>query len=126
MSGKPEKIQPLVGDIKTLIAASKQQVAVAVNATMSILYWNIGTRINREVLQEQRAEYGKQIVSALSRHLTEEFGAGWSVRQLHHYIPFADIFSEIQIVHTLCTQLSWSHIRQIIPMENEIKHTLTK
>ena len=55
MSKEFEKIQPLVGDIKTLIAESRQQVAVAVNSAMSMLYWNIGKRINDEVLQNQRA-----------------------------------------------------------------------
>ena len=55
-------LERLVGEIKTLIEQSRQQVAVTVNATMTMLYWQIGRRINQEVLKEQRAEYGRQIV----------------------------------------------------------------
>lgn len=112
---------PLINEVKTLIEQSKQQLSVTVNATLSTLYWQIGKRINDEILKDQRAEYGKQIVATLSRQLTEEYGTGWSKRQLHHCLRFAETFADIQIVHTLCTQLSWSHIRLIIPIEDEIK-----
>ncbi|MFZ3115074.1 MAG: DUF1016 N-terminal domain-containing protein [Syntrophales bacterium] len=45
-------LESLVGEIKTLIEQSRQQVAVTVNATMTMLYWQIGRRINQEVLKE--------------------------------------------------------------------------
>jgi predicted nuclease of restriction endonuclease-like (RecB) superfamily len=112
---------PLATDIKELIAQSRQQVAVAVNSAISMLYWQIGKRINEEVLQNQRAEYGKEIVATLSQQLSEEYGKGWSKRQLHHCLRFAETFPDIEIVHTLCTQLSWSHIRLIIPIETDLK-----
>lgn len=113
--------QPIAEDIKRLIAQSKQQLAVTVNATLSMLYWQVGKRINEEILQNQRAEYGKEIVSALSRQLTLDYGTGWSKRQLHHCIRFAEVFPDFKIVHTLCSQLSWSHFRLIIPMEGTLK-----
>lgn len=113
--------QPIAEDIKRLIAQSKQQLAITVNATLSLLYWQIGKRINEEILQNQRAEYGKEIVSALSRQLTLDYGTGWSKRQLHHCIRFAEVFPDFNIVHTLCSQLSWSHLRLIIPMEETLK-----
>jgi len=47
-----------------------------------MLYWQIGNRINTEILKDQRAEYGKQIVATLSRQLTEELGSGWGEIQL--------------------------------------------
>jgi predicted nuclease of restriction endonuclease-like (RecB) superfamily len=96
-------------------------LAITVNATLSLLYWQIGKRINEEILQNQRAEYGKEIVSALSRQLTLDYGTGWSKRQLHHCIRFAEVFPDFEIVHTLCSQLSWSHLRLIIPMEDTLK-----
>ncbi len=86
--------QPLFGDIKTLLADSRQQVAVAINSAMSMLYWQIGTRINSEVLQQQRAEYGKEIVVSLARQLTQEFGSGWSEKQLRHCLRFAETIPE--------------------------------
>ncbi len=54
-----------------------------------------------EVLENQRAEYGKEIVHALSAQLTREFGRGFGRRNLFNMIRFADIFSDPQIVHAL-------------------------
>jgi phosphoribosylformimino-5-aminoimidazole carboxamide ribonucleotide (ProFAR) isomerase len=96
----------LVSDIKTLIEQSKKQVSVAVNATITMLYWNIGKKINIEILKDQRAEYGKQIVNSLSSQLTTAYGKGWSEKQLRHCLRFAETFQEEQIVSTLWRQLS--------------------
>lgn len=82
----------LFGDIQTLIRQSKEQVAVAVNSAMSMLYWQIGKRINNEVLQNTRAEYGKQVIVSLSRQLTLEYGKGWSEKNLRHMMRFAEVF----------------------------------
>jgi hypothetical protein len=114
-------IQIVTTELKHLIEQSRQNVAVAVNAEITLLYWNIGKRINQEVLNFNRAEYGKQIVATLSRHLTEEYGSGWSKRQLHHCMRMAEVFPEIQIVHALRTQLTWTHLRQIISIEDALK-----
>ena len=67
-----------------MIEEAKQNVAVVVNATTTVLYWNIGERINTEILDNKRAEYGKEVVKSLSRNLTEEYGKGWSEKQLRH------------------------------------------
>lgn len=72
-------------------------------------------------MQEKRAEYGKQIVVILSKQLTDEYGRGWSEKQLRHCIQFATIFHNFQIVSTLWRQLSWSHIKELIYIENEVK-----
>lgn len=114
-------LESLVGEIKTLIEKSRQQVAVTVNATMTMLYWQIGKRINEEVLKDKRAEYGKQIVISLARQLQAEYGSGWSEKQLRHCLRFADIFPDKKIVYTLCRQLSWSHIRILFFMDDPLK-----
>ena len=109
---KPENLYSKIGlisEIKTLIEQSKQQISVAVNATITLLYWNIGKKIKDEIVKDQRAEYGKQIVATLSNQLELEYGSGWGKRHLHHCLRFAEIFPDIAIVHTLCSQLSWSH-----------------
>jgi predicted nuclease of restriction endonuclease-like (RecB) superfamily len=111
----------LLGSIKELIEQSRQQVAVTVNATITTLYWNVGKKINHETLQNTRAEYGKQIVATLSRQLTMEYGKGWGEKQLRHCMRFADAFPDEQIVYTLCRQLSWSHIRLIMFMDDALK-----
>lgn len=111
----------IFGEIKSLIEESRKQVAITVNSTITTLYWEIGTRINKEILKEKRAAYGKQVISSLSSQLTAEYGRGWSMEQLRHCIRFAEVLPDKQIVYTLCTQLSWSHIRIIIFMEDELK-----
>ncbi len=111
----------LFGEIRSLIEQSRQQVAVAVNSAMSMLYWQIGKRINEEVLQNKRAEYGKEIVVTLSRHLEIEYGKGFSEKQLRHCLRFAETFPEEQIVSTLSRQLTWSHLKEVIYIEDSLK-----
>ena len=60
----------LIGDIRRLIESARQNVAVTVNAGLTILYWQIGSRIRQDILEEKRAEYGKEIVATLSQELT--------------------------------------------------------
>lgn len=122
MSKEMEKeMKPIISDIKTLIEQSRQQIAVSINATISMLYWQIGKRINSEVLQNQKAEYGKQIVATLSRQLTLEYGRGWSQRHLFYCIKFTELFPDKNILHTLCAKLSWSHIRLVLTMDDPLK-----
>ncbi len=64
----------LFTDVAKLIEESKKYVAYTVNTTISLLYWKIGKRINADVLQNRRAEYGKQIVVSLTRQLEESYG----------------------------------------------------
>jgi predicted nuclease of restriction endonuclease-like (RecB) superfamily len=112
---------PLLRDILSLIEESRQQVARTVNSALVWLYWNIGKRIREDVLQEKRAEYGEQIVSALSRQLTAEFGRGYTEKSLRRMIQFAEAFSDEEIVATLSRQLSWSHFVEIMPIDDPLK-----
>ena len=70
MNKEITQVDTLLGEIKELINRSRQEVAITVNATITLLYWQIGNRINTEILSHKRAEYGKQIVKALSTQLT--------------------------------------------------------
>ncbi|CAN5231723.1 PDDEXK nuclease domain-containing protein [soil metagenome] len=115
--------KPLFSEIRELIEQSRQQVAVAVNSAMSMLYWQIGKRINDEILQNLRAEYGEQIVQSLAAQLTEEYGKGWSDKQLRHCLRFAETFPDFEIVSTLWRQLSWSHFKELIYVEDPLKRT---
>ena len=94
----------LVGEVRELIEQSRQQVAVTVNATMTLLYWQVGKRINDEVLKEKRAEYGKQIVATLARQLTAEYGNSFSEKNLRRMMQFAVIFPDHAIVVSLIRQ----------------------
>lgn len=66
--------QSLMQDLRQIIEQARGHVAATANYAQTMMYWHIGERINREVLGNQRAEYGKQIVSAVSTQLQEEYG----------------------------------------------------
>lgn len=119
--GKEINNPALLGTIKQLIDESRQQVAVTVNATITALYWQVGKKINNEILQNNRAEYGKQIVSTLSRQLTITYGSGWGAKHLRHCMRFAEAFPDEQIVYALRRQLSWTHLRMLIFIEDQLK-----
>ncbi len=72
----------LLGEICGLIEQARQQTARAVNSGLVLMYWQIGQRIREDVLKNERAEYGKEIVSALSAQLTSEYGRGFGRRNL--------------------------------------------
>ncbi len=110
----------LFADMRQMIEATKTQVASTVNSTMTLMYWHIGDRINREVLGGERAAYGKQIVENLAFKLSEEFGKGFDVKSLRRMMQFASVFPDIQIVAPLVGKLSWSHFLQVIPIDDNL------
>lgn len=112
----------LVKDILQLIANARIRVAAVASAGIAILYWHIGERINREVLGNQRAEYGKQIVSTLATQLKQEYGGNeYSERNLRRMMQFATLFPDVEIVSTVSTQLSWSHFIEVLPLKNDLQ-----
>lgn len=111
----------VLNDIRKLIDDCRHQVAVTVNAGMTMMYWHIGERINREVLGGERAAYGKKIVAPLARQLTAEYGKGFDLKNLYRMMQFATVFPDPKIVASLMRQLSWTHFLQVIPIEDNIK-----
>jgi predicted nuclease of restriction endonuclease-like (RecB) superfamily len=111
----------LFSEVKKLIEQSRRNVAIAVNSEMTILYWQIGKRINNNILNNERGSYGQQSVKNLSNKLSEKYGQGWGYRHLWNCINFAKVFPDIQIVHTVCALLTWSHIRLVINIDDELK-----
>ena len=111
----------LLEDIRGLIESAKSRFAQTANAALVTLYWNIGNRIKTDILGNERAQYGREIVSALSGQLTAEYGKGFSRRNLFYMIRFAEVYPEARIVHALSAQLSWTHFRQIIYIEDDLK-----
>lgn len=106
----------LLGDIKALIEEGRRQAAATVNMGLTLLYWRIGQRIHAEILQGERAAYGEQIVATLSRQLVAEYGRGYTEKNLRRMIQFAQAFLDENIVATLSRQLSWSHFRELLPL----------
>ncbi len=114
---KPELLNSIIG----LIDQTRHFVAKTVNQELTLLYWKIGKNINDEILKNDRADYGKKLILNLSIELSDRYGSGFNKRNLHSFIKLNTIFQDITIVHTVCAQLTWSHIRTLIYIENDIK-----
>ncbi|HEY6527895.1 MAG TPA: PDDEXK nuclease domain-containing protein [Cellvibrionaceae bacterium] len=121
MTDMPGYDNRFINEIRNLVADAKHQATVAVNTTLTHLYWQIGQRINQEILGGERAQYGQQIVATLARQLSEEFGRGYSEKQLRRMMQFAEVFPDAQIVASLTRQLSWTHFTQLIPVKDPLQ-----
>ena len=91
----------LIADIRKLIETARHNVAVTVNAGLTTLYWQIGNRIRQDILKEKRAEYGKEIVSTLSRQLTDDYGNNFNEKNLR--------------------RMSWTHFIALIPLKDDVQ-----
>jgi predicted nuclease of restriction endonuclease-like (RecB) superfamily len=137
-----ELTDSLLGRVVSILEQARSNVVRAINSNMVIAYWLIG----REIVQalqggEERAEYGKRILDSLSAHLTERYGKGFSATNLKYfrlfYQAYPDRQSEIRhpmgdelatsenhlppggkSVPTFSPQLSWSHYRVLMRIEN--------
>jgi predicted nuclease of restriction endonuclease-like (RecB) superfamily len=118
---QPADAQSLLADLRALIDGTRAQVAQAVNAGLTLMYWAVGDRIRREILGEKRAGYGEQIVATLSRQLTAEYGRGFTIKAIWRMIRFAEAFPNRPIVQTLSAQLGWSHFIELIGFDNPLK-----
>lgn len=110
--------EKLFVDLSKLIEQSRQQVAMQANSTLTILFWQVGKRINDDILQNQRAEYGKQILPKLSSQLENLYGRNFTERNVRRMMQFAEQFQELEIVSPLATQLSWSHFTELLPLKS--------
>jgi predicted nuclease of restriction endonuclease-like (RecB) superfamily len=109
--------ETLFMELSLLIEKSKQKVVSQVKSTLNLLFWQIGKRINEEILHSKRAEYGAQIVSNLAERLSAQFGRSFEVKNLRRMMQFAAQFPNRKIVVTLSRQLSWSQFIAIIPLK---------
>jgi predicted nuclease of restriction endonuclease-like (RecB) superfamily len=112
---------PLLDDLRALIRQAREGAAQAVNSALVLLYWQVGHRIRTEILREQRAAYGEQIVLTLSAQLIPEYGDGFGARNLFRMVRFAEAFPDREIVAALAWQLGWSHFVEIIPLDDPLK-----
>jgi predicted nuclease of restriction endonuclease-like (RecB) superfamily len=114
-------VSKLVHTLGSMIESARSQVAIAANAALTTLYWEIGQRVRTDVLEGQRAEYGARIVAAVGRQLETQYGRGFGEKNLRRMVQFAAAFPDAQIVAALRRQLSWAHIRQLIPLKNPLQ-----
>jgi predicted nuclease of restriction endonuclease-like (RecB) superfamily len=107
----------LFSNLVQIIEQGKKQVAVKVNSTVILTYWQIGKTINEHILNNSRAAYGKEIVATVATQLIEKFGSSFAEGNLRRMIQFSDLFADFEIVVPLARQLSWSHFLILLPLK---------
>ena len=113
----------LLGDVRQLIDGARQRAAAAVNAELTLLYWRVGRRIQDELLQGERADYGAEVVKSLAAALTEAYGRGWSEKQLRHCLRAAETFPDEDALRDLSQALTWTHLKTLLYLDDPLKRT---
>ncbi len=112
----------LISDLRQIIDEARSHVAATANYELTMMYWHIGERINRDILGNERATYGEQIVTQVATQLQAIYGSrGFEVRNIRRMIQFASLFPEEKIVSQIATKLSWSHFIEVFPLKNTLK-----
>lgn len=89
------EVEPLIERVGSILEEARSQVVRTVNSVMVLAYWHVG----REVVQfvqggAKRAEYGEQMLEALSARLQERVGRGYSVRNLRYFRSFYQVYAD--------------------------------
>ena len=112
------EINNIYNNIKELVISARNKVYTTVNIEMLNLYWNIGKIIMDIQKGDKRASYGDAILDKLSKKLTNEFGKGFSKRNLERMRKF---YISFPIATTVSSQLSWSHYLELIKIDEDAK-----
>jgi predicted nuclease of restriction endonuclease-like (RecB) superfamily len=121
LSSSAPDANKLFGDIQRLIEECRSSIATVVNTGLTLLYWHIGSRIQTDLLNRTRAEYGREILATLSQQLTRTYGYGYSYSALTRMAKFSESFPKLEIVSALSRQLSWSHFKELLPLEKKFQ-----
>ena len=109
-------------DLRQIIDEARIHLASTANYELTMMYWHIGERINRDVLRKERATYGKQIIATVSRQLQTWYGSkGFEERTIRRMVQFAQEFPDWQIVSPLVSKLSWTHFLTIMPLKDTLQ-----
>lgn len=105
--------------IKSIISDAQSNAVRAVDNQRVLMYWQIGKIIfEEEQLGKSRAEYGSYLIKSIAAEFQPQFGTGFSVRQLERNRQFYRLFP---IASALRTQLSWTHYKALISVDNQDK-----
>ena len=111
----------LYHEISKLIDSAKARVSREFNLTLLMLNWHIGDRINQEILKNERADYGQQLIKSLADQLQRTYGQGYDKTSLSRMVKFVKLYPDHKIVATLSQQLSWSHMVKVIAISDDLK-----
>ncbi|WP_085317359.1 PDDEXK nuclease domain-containing protein [Derxia lacustris] len=111
-------IDALYRDIRELLEQARARVVVQVNQALVLSYWHIGRAIKQTVVTEARADYGDATMQKLADRLVPEFGTGFGRRNLFRMVKLYQCFDSLEIVTTLSAQLSWSHLVELLKVDD--------
>ena len=119
--GLVESYNALYSDVCTIIEEAREGVYRAVNVAMIQRNWQLGKRISEEILRgDDRAEYGAEVISKLSRELTEAYGKGFTKSYLYTFVKFYQVFPEFfQSPIGKSELLSWTHYYLLLDVIND-------
>ena len=109
-------IRSLITDLRQIIEQARWNVAATANYELTMMYWHIGRRINCDILDNERAVYGQQIVATVSRQLQDEYGSkGFDEKNIRRMMQFASLFTDekmemcqnADITHRRCNPHRW-------------------
>ena len=111
-------ISDLANELSQLIETSRSSIAIHANKITIALFWNIGNRVSKSILNNERGDYGKQVVAHIAEVLSSRYGRTFNERNLRRMIQFVEQFPDFEIVSPMATKLSWSHIVEILPIRS--------
>lgn len=112
--------EQLYNDLCGIIDDVRGRIATYVNTGVCLTNWYVGKRIKEDVLYNQRADYGKQILKNIAKQLINKYGSGWGYEKLKHCVRSAYLFSEDEIRYATSTQLNWTHLRILMAVSDNL------
>lgn len=112
--------QSVITDIKNIINAGQREAYGAASKAMVMTYWHVGKRIvEQEQAGKEHAEYGKKLLAALSDELIQEYGNGYSERNLRYFRKFYQYFPDEEIWNACVPNLNWTQFRSLLRVPDE-------
>lgn len=113
--------QNLLTEISQLVEKTRMYLARSASSVLVMMYWQIGCRINQEILKEERAEYGEQIVRSLAQRLSIQYGSGFDRSNLFRMSRLARLYPDEKFFHSVSQQLTWTHLVKLIAIDEPTK-----
>ena len=108
--------QQFYEQIKRILSEARNKVYQTANFAMVEAYWNIGKSIVEQQGGEEKAEYGVRLIAELSKQMSTDFGKGFTVANLKNMRQFYLTFPKS---YALRSELSWTHYRLLMRVENK-------
>ena len=113
------KNNSLVLEISTIVNEIKTNLSKEINKSIIYVYWNIGKIIvKHENEDNNRLEYGKEVLKELSKELTKLLGKGYSLTNLTYMRWFYNVYPDYNMIND---SLSWSHYVELITIKDDTK-----